>query len=310
LRQQNGRRTSPYRDFFDSIDYLEALKEGKITLDDMVLVFSIDGAQLYRNKASDCWIYIWVILDLPPELRYKKHHILPGGFISGPQKPKNTDSFIYSGLHHVAALQKEGLRIWDAKNLRVFVSRLFLALASADGPGMAALNGCVGHHGKYSCRLYCPLVGRHKPGGTHYYPARLLPNAFNVAGCDHPDVDLNTLLKDFTSAEATKHYNANLLFVSQSRNKTQYEKRRLETGICKPTIFSGFHPDRILGVPRVFGLDIMHHPALNLTDLLIPLWRGSFDCDRTDSTDITSWPWAVLQDVKVWKEHGQFQAFT
>jgi hypothetical protein len=204
LRQQNGKRTSPYRDFFDGIDYIEAVRAGKITLDDMVLIFSIDSAQLYRNKASDCWIYIWVIVDLPPELRYKKRHILPGGFISGPQKPKNTDSFIYSGLHHVAALQKEGLRIWDAGSLRVFVSRLFLALGSADGPGMAALNGCVGHHGKYSCRLYCPLIGRHKPGGTHYYPARLRPSSFTVAGCDHPDVDLNVLLRAFTSAEATK----------------------------------------------------------------------------------------------------------
>ncbi|KAJ7336135.1 hypothetical protein DFH08DRAFT_813380 [Mycena albidolilacea] len=50
----------------------------------------------------------------------------------------------------------------------------------------------------------------------------------------------------------------------------------------------------------------MHLPALNLPDLFIPLWRGSFDCDRTDSTDLASWPWAVLQDPKIWKEHGSF----
>jgi hypothetical protein len=37
----------------------------KITLDNMVPIFSIDGAQLYRNKASDCWIYILVVLNLP-----------------------------------------------------------------------------------------------------------------------------------------------------------------------------------------------------------------------------------------------------
>jgi hypothetical protein len=309
LRRQHGRRTSPYHDFFDGTDYLEAVQAGKINWDDMVLIFSIDGAQLYRNKTSDCWIYIWIIADLAPELRYKKRKILPGGFIPGPMKPKIMESFIYSGLHHVAALQKEGLRVWDAKHLRVFVSRLFVALGSADGPGMAALNGCVGHHGKYSCRLYCPLVGRHKPGGTHYYPARFLPASFSVAGCNHADVQLDSLLRTFTSAEATERYNRNLLYVSQSRNKTQYEKRRLETGICKPTIFSGFHPDRILGVPGVFCLDIMHLPALNLPDLFIPLWRGSFDCDRTDSTELASWPWAVLQDSKIWKEHGTLAAW-
>ncbi|KAJ6504329.1 hypothetical protein C8R47DRAFT_1174826 [Mycena vitilis] len=52
----------------------------------------------------------------------------------------------------------------------------------------------------------------------------------------------------------------------------------------------------------------MHLPALNLTDLFIPLWRGLFDCDRTDSTDLASWPWAVLKDAKVWKEHGKLVA--
>ncbi|KAJ7259045.1 hypothetical protein C8J57DRAFT_1515746 [Mycena rebaudengoi] len=61
LRANNGRKKSPYRDFFDGRDYLDAVAEGKITIDDMVLVFSIDGAQLYRNKASDCWIYIWLL---------------------------------------------------------------------------------------------------------------------------------------------------------------------------------------------------------------------------------------------------------
>ncbi len=31
-----------------------------------VLMLSIDGAQLYQSKQSDCWIYIWIILDLAP----------------------------------------------------------------------------------------------------------------------------------------------------------------------------------------------------------------------------------------------------
>ncbi|KAI4293979.1 hypothetical protein K525DRAFT_291554 [Schizophyllum commune Loenen D] len=36
----------------------------------------------------------------------------------------------------------------------------------------------------------------------------------------------------------------------------------------------------------------MHLPALNIPDLLIPLWRGMFDCDKTDNRD--DWPWATL----------------
>lgn len=190
LARNNGVRTSPYVDFFDGSDYLTAVQDGRISTDDMILVFSIDGAQLYRNKVSECWIYIWIVLDHAPGVRYKKKYVLPGGIIGGPGKPKNSDSFLFPGFHHVAGLQREGLRVWDASLDRMFISRPFIALGTADGPGMASINGCVGHHGKHACRLYCKLAGRRKPGGTHYYPARFIPDAYDQEGCNHPDVSL------------------------------------------------------------------------------------------------------------------------
>jgi hypothetical protein len=51
----------------------------------------------------------------------------------------------------------------------------------------------------------------------------------------------------------------------------------------------------------------MHAPALNLPDLLLPLWRGTFECDKTDRRD--SWDWAVLKDA-VWDSHGKAVADT
>ncbi|KIM73760.1 hypothetical protein PILCRDRAFT_80789 [Piloderma croceum F 1598] len=45
----------------------------------------------------------------------------------------------------------------------------------------------------------------------------------------------------------------------------------------------------------------MHLVALNLPDLLLSLWRGTIDCDKTDNHD--SWDWAVLKG-DVWKTHG------
>ena len=71
-------------------------------------MLSIDGAWICQYKASDRRIYIWIILDLKPALWY----ILPGGFIPGPNKPKNLDGFIFSGLRHLAAIRREGLRVW------------------------------------------------------------------------------------------------------------------------------------------------------------------------------------------------------
>ena len=125
----------------------------------MLLLLSIDSAQLYQNKASDCWIAIWIILDHVPDIRYKKKAVLSNLVIPGPNKPKNIDSFIFPALHHLVVLQNDGLQIWDAARDRVFMSRPFFAIGTADGPGMTYLNGLVGHQGAYCCLLYCPVKG-------------------------------------------------------------------------------------------------------------------------------------------------------
>ena len=140
-----------YDDIFCGSDYLEAVENGDINDHDAVVMLSIDGAQLYRNKKSDCWMYIWIVLDLAPEQRYKIRNILPGGIIPGPGHPKYLDSFLFPGLAHVSALQKEGLRIYDAYRREVFTSLLFMFLVLADAIAMAELSGSVGHHGRRGC---------------------------------------------------------------------------------------------------------------------------------------------------------------
>ncbi|KAK7024202.1 hypothetical protein VNI00_016510 [Paramarasmius palmivorus] len=304
LRENDGSQKSPYHDFFDGSDYLEALRSGKIGSDDICMMMSIDGAQLYRNKASDCWMWIWVILNLDPASgRYKVAKIIPGGSIPGPNKPKHLDSFIFPSLYHFVALAREGLKIWKANKDLVVLVRLFLALVTADGPGMACLNGLVGHQGRIHCRSFCGISGRHKDGHSHYYPVCLKPDNFTVEGSSHKDVNLFELLASLNSNKASRVYHQNLETLVNSPNKTQYEKRRLETGIIKPSIFSGFPSPHILGIPHIFSGDIMHLPCLNIPDLMIPLWRGKFDCDKTDS--IQNWPWVCFKDLTVWKAHGE-----
>ena len=58
-------------DYTEGEDYLTHVAPN-LGSHDTVLMFSADGAQLYRNKKSDCWIYIWVVYDLTPGDRYKK----------------------------------------------------------------------------------------------------------------------------------------------------------------------------------------------------------------------------------------------
>jgi hypothetical protein len=77
---------------------------------------SFDGAQPYRNKVSDCWIYIWVLTNFSLGLHYKKKLVSPGGIIPG--KPKIMESFFYPpGFQHIEAINQlpaGGLPIWDA----------------------------------------------------------------------------------------------------------------------------------------------------------------------------------------------------
>ncbi|KAI5824775.1 hypothetical protein K523DRAFT_252480 [Schizophyllum commune Tattone D] len=305
MRESGHNRISDYTDFFDGSDYLKAYKKGQIQDHDTVLMMSVDGAQLYRNKASDCWMQIWVIMDQSPDVRYRKHNVHPGTFIPGPNKPKHLDSFLFPGLYHLAAVMKEGLPVWDASTDTVHASHPFLALVTADGPGMACLNGFVGHNGKCHCRLYCPITGRHKPGGKTYYPACQKPDNYHVTGSLHDDVDLHDLLSHLTSEQTEERYNQNLDHLVHSPNPSQYAKRRLETGLCKPSIFSGIPREHRLGIPALFPGDCMHLPCLNIPDLLIPLWRGTFECDSKDSR--ADWDWICLGPV-TFELHGRLVA--
>ncbi|KAG2065942.1 hypothetical protein BDR04DRAFT_1160881 [Suillus decipiens] len=279
----NGGVIDAYEDFFDGTDYLNAVRSGKIKDGDPILMLSIDSAQLYESKQLDCWIYIWVVFDHHPQERYKKKYVLPGGFIPGPNKSKNVDSFLFPGLYHLAAIQHEGLTIWDASQNHVFKSTPFLTLATADGPGMVYLNG---------------LIGRHKPGaGGHYYPALLKPNNYDHTGSNHPDIDVENL-----PPASSGNYLKNLKHLMESCTQTQYEQHHLQTGISKPTIFLGIQPNNILGIPGCFRFDIMHIAAINIADELIPIWCDSFRCEPTDNKE--TWDWAVLKG-QVWQDHGK-----
>jgi hypothetical protein len=234
LEVQEQGTLSEYTDVLHGSDLIEAFQDERIGEDDIALMFSIDGAQLYAKKASSCWIYIWVLLNLAPDRRYKKKHVFIGGFIPGPNNPKNTDSFLFPGLHHLCALQKEKLTLWDAALQREVSSNIFLALLTADGPGMMHVTGLVGYHGKHGCRLYCGLAGRREPQGKLYFPTLLKPLDYDIDGCSHGDIDIRNL--PITSCE---QYNSNLRHLIASANDSQYRSRRLATGISKPSIFFG-----------------------------------------------------------------------
>ncbi|KAI0309218.1 hypothetical protein OF83DRAFT_93991, partial [Amylostereum chailletii] len=161
---------------------------------------------------------------------------------------------------------------------------------------MALLDGMVGHHGRSGCHFYCSIVGCHKRGAPHYYPACLLPENYVMEGCDHPDVKLEALAT-VKSPVTSQRYQENLAELKASKTQAEYKTARLATRICKPSIFSGIHHSRTLGVPAMFPADLMHLVCLNLTDLLLSLWRGTMSCDRNDNK--STWEWAGLMEKEI-----------
>ena len=287
--------TQVVNDVYCSQDYIDAMRGGWISMTDTILMLSLDGAQLYAHKASDVWIGIWVNLDLPPELRYKKRFVTPAFVIPGPNKPKNMDSFLYTSLHHIAALQRDGLRIWDAVTREEFTTYPFILLCTADGPGSSLVSGLVSHTGYRGCRLRCNITGRRKDGAPTYYPVLLKPGGnYNIPGCTHADLDASRV-----ATCTTEDYQRCLALLAKSNSKAEYDEVRKLTGICKRSIFQGI--SRKLDLPKIFPGDMMHLGSLNLPELFLKLWRGTLD---RHGDDVSTWDWAVLRG-DTWLRHGQ-----
>jgi hypothetical protein len=188
------------------------------------------------------------------------------------------------------------MAVWNASNKNIEYSRIYLAVHTADGPGITLTNGLVGHTGARGCRLFCNFSGRRKKGAPTYYCALLRPLGYAVRGCDHADqlpwdIRLQTL----------DEYNTLLARVEGSWNVNAYTENRRETGITRAIIFSGLPCSLTFGPPRMFPLDVMHL-MLNLPSLLLDLWRSTIHCDPTDNR--ANWVQAQLQGDH-FKRHGE-----
>jgi hypothetical protein len=311
FNQIPGEPIDVYEDIYDGYQYLEAVRSGLIKEDDTLVLFTLDGAQLYRDKDSDCYFFAWIVLNLSPDLRCKKAYILPGGFVPGPNRPKNVESYLIPSFRHVSAIQREGgLAIWEGQMQEVRTSNLFFAGGNADTVGLTDLSAFVGHQGAHGCRILCPPGGRHKPGMGIYYPVAALPydcdnhplrNCINNCkvpdNCRHPDVDISTL-----TVGNPQQYLADLRLVLESRTKTAFDENRLKTGISRPTICLGFQPDSMYPPPLIFTVDLMHLNGNNLPMHLLNLWRGKVNIVGPKPN------FDVLSDEAIWSGHGKLVA--
>jgi hypothetical protein len=192
--------SSSMLDFYDDTAsgqaLLDAWNVGDLKRGNITLQFSIDSAQLQADRPSKAWFFIWVFHNLPPNMQYKKLYTIPGAIVPGPNKPWDIDSFMFPSLYHIAALQREGLTVYDASLGTLVQSRPLVVFGTADSPGSAFMSGMVSHSGCARCCLYCDMPSRCHTGDSHYYPAMNRPDNYNVNRCCHQDI-LDEALEEY-----------------------------------------------------------------------------------------------------------------
>ena len=139
----NGGILDVYDDTASGQALIDAWDEGRFKSGDVALQFSIDGAQLRANRPSEAWFFIWVIHNLPPNMRYKKAYVIPGAIIPGPKKPWDIDSYMFPSLYHIAALQREGLAIYNVSLGTLIRSCPLVVFGTAD-----MMNSMYSHQGR------------------------------------------------------------------------------------------------------------------------------------------------------------------
>ena len=79
----NGGNHPVYDDTTCGSNLLNAWSKGCFGKYDITLQLSINGTQLHWDQASEAWVFIWIIHNLPPDICYKEVFVIPGMIVPG-----------------------------------------------------------------------------------------------------------------------------------------------------------------------------------------------------------------------------------
>ncbi|KAJ8509049.1 hypothetical protein ONZ45_g8718 [Pleurotus djamor] len=141
---------------------------------DLAWIVSMDGAMLSMKKQSDVWFLILILLNLPPEIRYKSRNVITVFATPGPQGPGDLESFMWPVYVEMAKMS-EGFWIWDAVTRSNLISRGETVLANADMPGQGKIDGSTGPTGLWASRHKLVMGARtnKKRCKRQYFPSVL-----------------------------------------------------------------------------------------------------------------------------------------
>ena len=255
-----------YSDFGDSRVHIHHHQSLGLFKDsrDMALGISTDGAQLTMKKQSDTWLFIFLFLNLPPDLRYKSNHVYYPFSIPGPNPPGIVESFLWPVFEEMA-MANEGIWMWDAVDSSYFVNHAYICMALGDMLGSAKLNGMAGHsavHGDRFSMVKAARASLQPKSKYQYYP--ILPPEAEKYNPGRLKYDLGKLPMRTESS----YWN----IISQLQNassKAQSAAITRETGISRMPLCAA---SPAFVHPSFFPLDPFHLFYENCMALLWDLW--------------------------------------
>jgi hypothetical protein len=239
---------------------------------DTAITISTDGAQLTMKKQSNVWLLIVVLLNLPPEMRYRANNIIIPLAIPGPSSPGNIESFIYP-LFQELAMASEGIWTWDAVDSSYFVLRAYLCGVKGDMLGSAKLNGMAGHAARYGDRFSMvqgARIGKEKGAKQQYYP--LSPPEKEKFNAGRPDINLNYL-----PMREQSHYWMTIKRLLSAQTPKEQKAITGETGISRLTLCS---TSPAFSHPSFFPLDPFHLFYENCMLHIWDLWVSHSSSDE------------------------------
>jgi hypothetical protein len=192
--------------------------------------------------------------------------------------------------------------IWHANTGVQSQRHPFLFFNTADAKGLATVNGTNGPLAAHRCRLLCPQDCQRRENDGHYFPACLRATGPALEGSDHDDIDPAQIA--YTSCTPAE-YRGRVRVLYQARTQADFEEARKKAGISKRSIIKGLK--HRAHMPDCLTVDTMHVFGLNITELLVMLFRGHWK-KKTRWDDSNTWDFTPLKDSEVWKQLGKLIA--
>jgi len=231
---------------------------------DIAFAISSDGAQLTMKKQSDTWLVIIILLNLPPEIRYKSSKYLIPFAIPGPYAPGDIESFFYSTFQEMMRAS-EGIWTWDAVDSSYFISHAHLCMVLGDMLGSAKLNGMAGHSGVYGDRFSMVKGARSsqaKGAKAQYYPISL--SCSQKYNSDRPVYDFENI-----PMRQEQNYWSIIENLTKASNKTARNKITKESGVTRLPLCAA---SQAFIHPTFFPIDPFHLFYENNVPFFWDLW--------------------------------------